>query len=280
VTVAVHACTGLLEGESREVVYIPVFPAGRQTLSELTWDLAGLAMLGVGVEAGIGNRWLIGADYHRAVNRGYGEMNDFDWLGQGPDWTDWSRSVAIVEAGEMFDARAAAVLAKPFDVVECRVVAGYRRLYWRWTDRGQEYVYSVVDSRDTSGSFMGARLVDYRQEFSIPYLGCGLAAKTGPVRLDAAVLYSNMVRARDWDYHHVRSIHFEERFSGGQFVGVKASAGWTMRPHMHLTLALDGQSIPEIVGDMTIVEQQITVPNTAGISHQAVMGTVGVTYVF
>lgn len=271
---------GMLEGQSREIVYAPPFIGGNETLSELTWDLSGLAMLGVGADVDMCGRWLIGVDYHTVLNRGHGEMNDFDWLGPGEEWTDWSRSLAIVEAGETLDARAAARFQTPLAALRYRLILGYRRVYWKWSDRGQEYVYSVDGFRDRQGSFMGARLIDYGQEFSIPYLGCGLTAGTGRVLVDAAAMGSGFVTARDWDYHRLTGVHFEERFSRGRFLRVRVAGSWAIRTDTLLTLALDGQVIPEIMGDMTIVEEQFTVQDLAGISHESVMGTVGVTHVF
>ncbi|MBM4142191.1 MAG: omptin family outer membrane protease [Lentisphaerae bacterium] len=286
---SIQASIGRLDGRAREIVYDPVLAprasspsagAERDKLSELTWDLSGLAVLRLGAALRTARGAVLSLDYRTALNRGDGELQNYDWLGPGEEWTDWSRSEVFVEAARMADVRAALPVFSAGRSPAWRAIAGYRRDFWKWSDRGWEYVYSNEGFRDTRGSFGGLRLVDYQQTFSIPYAGAGLRAGRGAFGCDAALLLSPLVTAVDRDFHRLRDTHFEERFTRGRYAAAEAAAAWAVRRNLRLTVALEARIIPETVGDMTIVEMNLTLPDAAGIAHRSLMAAAGMEWVF
>ncbi|MBU1693156.1 MAG: omptin family outer membrane protease [Verrucomicrobia bacterium] len=260
---SIRGSVGLLQGEAGEFVYEPALD--NYKLSELQWDLSGLVMGGAVLSSAHGKIGL-NAGFWTALNKGDGEMKDYDWLVPGMDWTHFSRSETDIETGYSFDINANyLVWQRP--QFGLRALVGYKRDFWEWTDRGQEFIYTTVNFRDTIGSFGGQNVIDYEQTFDIPYLGVNADGKLGKLEWNAYALYSPIVGAEDKDYHILREIHFEESFKGGDFFGVGFAGTYRLNKQLFLTGALDYQDIPEFQGDMYIVESGETNEDSAGISN-------------
>lgn len=273
---ALRGYVGMLEGEALEIVYDP--EEGGRKISELQWDLSGLTIAGLGISVNWG-RWRFNAGAWTAVNEGDGEMKDYDWLIPGMDWSDYSRSEVDIEKSYLVDMNITyAFHTTPF--IEVRGVVGYKEDFWEWSDRGQEFVYSLYGFRDYTGHFGGENVIDYEQRFQIPYLGIQLAGATGRARWLAYGAYSPFVQAEDKDHHILRETHFEEKFSGGDYFAAGLGVAWSLTRLAEIGLTLEYQEVPTFKGDMTIVELGEKIKNNAGIanSHSAAMVTLGIRF--
>lgn len=267
VTLSVRPSLGVLEGEAREVVYAPG-EQGSWKSSELTWDLAGVVIGGVTVSADIGPRLTLNAGAWTALNEGNGEMGDTDWRIEGQPWTDWSLSDAAVTEAILLDVNASWLLWRNDNDIKVRCLAGYRRDSWKWEDSLKRFVYSLNDFRDFAGNANGVTSIRYEQEFNIPYVGAGMELPLGKAQLGAYFRYSPWVSADDRDFHVLRELHFEESFSGGDYFGYGVAVTWPRSDRFFFSVALDGQQIPEMIGDMFIVEENLFIPDSAGIAHE------------
>jgi plasminogen activator len=280
VELQVGGCVQGGNGLARETVYVPLTTGGRYRLSELDWQIRGVVMAGLRAAAQWSGGQAVALTCLTALNEGTGEMQDYDWLEPGMDWTDWSRSDAVVEAGRVLDAEASLPLFPLAGSLQWKGLLGYRYLYWKWSDRGREYIYSSYGFRDTEGNFGGARLVEYEQWYSIPYAGTRLETTVDQFRLSASVLVSPIVQAGDLDHHLQRKQWFSESFSGGDYLAVSASAAYALRPCLEVGAAVEMQTIPEFAGDMRLVSEQTVFPDAAGISYQEVAGRLSLTRAF
>jgi plasminogen activator len=256
---------GRREGEAREVVYDEA-----HRLSELQWEIKGLTWAGLELAVYTAGRWTFTAGAWTALNKGNGEMRDYDWLVPGWDWTDYSRSETDVEEAWSLDFNAAyRVLSWTWGAAN--LVAGYQRDTLRWIDRGQEFLYSDQAFRDTPGHFGGMALIDYKQVYDIPYVGVQ-AESQGLARWgwQAYARYSPYVHARDWDHHILRELHFEGDFNNGTYWAAGAAVTRSLTPHWSMSAAVQAQWIPEFRGDMRIVEVDETYSRGAGIEHDSV----------
>jgi plasminogen activator len=212
----------------------------------------------------------LNAGFWMGVNEGVdGEMYDFDWLDETTSaWTDRSRSEVDVVDAMIFDANLS------FKVIEgagycVGVVGGIMYETWEWDDRGQEYTYSVRGFRDISGSFEGENVIDYRQTFLIPYIGVEGSADLGAVSIQGYLTYTPLVAAWDEDHHLLRDLHFEETFTGGEYLAVGVSATVDIGEAMFVQGSIDLEKVDEIRGELEVVETGTTIDNAAGIAHES-----------
>ncbi|HOW97893.1 MAG TPA: omptin family outer membrane protease [Kiritimatiellia bacterium] len=264
---SLRGSVGLLDGQADELVYEPEMDDYK--LSELNWDLSGLAMGGAVLSAAAGKLGC-NAGFWVALTQGDGEMKDYDWFIPGMDWTDYSRSEVDVESAYSLDINANYLIyGRP--EIGIRGVLGFKHDYWEWSDSGQEFIYSTFGFRDTIGSFEGQNVIDYQQTFDIPYVGLNLDGRAGPLGWNAYALYSPLVSAEDKDHHILRDLHFEEDFDGGDFFALGVSGSYRIGKQFFLSGAVDYQDIPEITGDMLIVEDGESYEDSAGIANNNLM---------
>jgi outer membrane protease len=156
------------------------------------------------------------------------------------------------------------------------VVGGIMVDMWEWDDRGQEFIYSVESFRDTIGSFEGRNVIDYEQTFVIPYIGVEAAADLGGISIQGWLIYSSVTLAEDKDHHILRGLHFRETFDGGDYIAFGASATLDINDVLFVQGSLESQEVKEIIGDMEIEETGTSNEDGAGISHEAMMISVGI----
>ncbi|MDD4871549.1 MAG: omptin family outer membrane protease [Kiritimatiellae bacterium] len=274
---------GLLNGEARELVYD--FESGRRRkASELIWDLKSLYMIGGVVSANICNWFNVNLGIWTAVNEGNGNMVDYDWVLDTPnapspnDWTDRSFSDVKVTEATVFDLNASIIMFNWQDIV-FRGIIGFKQDSWEWEDSGQDYVYSSLSFRDTTGSFEGQNVINYDQTFTVPYLGISANGPLGPVNIGVYLLYSSAVSAEDNDFHVLRGIHFTEKFSSGDYIAMGINTTYHISDQLFVSGAIDYQSIPEINGDMELTDpngETQSYSNTAGIQHNSTMFSVSI----
>ena len=258
------ASLGMVEGTASELAFY--YPNGTKfKLSELSWDLKDVVMAGVHGSVGYGRWFRLNLGVWSALTEGSGTMVDRDW--NYPDgisaflepndnnWTHESRHPdTSLDKGTILDLDLS-VLALQSGPFSLRGIVGYKNDSWKWSARGGTYIYSTGDSgsRDATGTFPeGVEVISYKQQYSIPYIGVGAGWTQPAFRVEGHLLFSPAVSASDSDYHNLRGVLFEGDFSGGTYVGLGLSAGWEFARHWSATLAVEYQSIPEIIGDSTV----------------------------
>ncbi len=272
--ITVRGQLGVLSGEAHEIVYGGKDLPGLEDykISELIWDLERVVMAGAVVSVGGCGPLVLNVGLWMGVNEGVdGEMYDFDWLDPSrSDWTDRSRSEVDVISAIMFDANLSLELSRG-DGYSLSGVAGVMYDFWEWDDRGQEFTYTVDSFRDTTGTFGGQNVIDYEQTFLIPYIGVEAALDLGGLSLQGWVLYSSVVAASDEDHHILRELHFEETFEGGEYIAYGVAATFDLDERLFVQGSFERQEVMETVGDLKIVELDVTSSDAAGISHEATM---------
>jgi outer membrane protease len=285
VAVSVQGSMGLLNGTAQENVYTGI-GGRRYHLSELDWDIRNVVLAGAQVSVVLKNTVWLNAGLWGAATKGSGQMSDWDWQLEefGSPWTDWSLSDVDLTRAWLLDLNAAVELTR-FGKLGFRGIAGYKFNTWKWQDYGIRHIYSSNPS--VPGGFRNDVADDphntaiiYEQNFHIPYLGMGLDYTAGRWVLEAYGLYSPYIFANDRDQHLLRNLDFEETFNkGGQYYGLGLRATWLFTEHAYLSAALDGQVIPEMIGDTTVTETDTglrsTSRNTAGVSSQSWMLSLG-----
>jgi plasminogen activator len=265
VSFSLGASIGLVDGTAYERVYAPQVRDFK--VSELTWDLKNIAMVGVQGTAEIEKRFRINLGYWSAVSEGDGSMVDRDWLlldaDSDDEWTHESRHPdTTLDSGSMLDLNLD-VRAFSLGALSVSGIFGYKRDEWEWSARGGDYVYtwdtngdgliSGDEFRAYRGSFPDGQLViKYRQEYEVPYLGVGCEGEWGTFGVHGHLLYSPWVSAADHDDHVLRDITFEGDFSDGSWFGAGLSANWLFAPRWFATAAVEYQKYDEMTSDVTI----------------------------
>ena len=275
-SLSVQGSVGLLNGSAVETVYTAV-EGSRYKLSELDWDIKDVVMVGGTLSICVQNQIWLNAGLWGAATQGNGQMNDWDWLmeEQGSPWTHWSLSEVDITRASLLDFNVAVEVIR-VGGLGVRGIAGYKYNAWKWEDHGLRHIYSAGGGfRNDVSDDDGSTGIIYEQWFHIPYIGGGLNYTNGNWAVDAYALLGPYVTAKDRDQHLFRDLLFEEDFSGGQYYGVGVRSTYTLPGGVFLSAALDGQMIPEIVGDTTLINQrtgaQETSTGTAGIENQVWM---------
>jgi plasminogen activator len=289
---ALDASVGLVGGTATELAFD--YPLGNKyKVSELSWDLKGVAMAGIQGSAAYGRRLRLNVGFWSALGKGSGTMVDRDWLytdvatlfitPSDSNWTDESRHPnTSVDKGTLLDLNVS-VLALESGPFSLSGILGYKRDTWGWSSRGGTFVYTYNSFRDTTGDFeelfgKDVLVISYEQRFTIPYAGVEMAWTSPAVRVAAHLLASGLVSATDTDRHVLREVSYRGDFSKGTYLGLGAGVTWDFAPRWAATLGLEYQSISEITGDvhMSGAEGDQTFSAGGGLAMSAVMGSLGI----
>lgn len=275
-SLSVQGSVGLLNGSAVESVYTTV-EGSRYKLSELDWDIKNVVMVGANLSVALQNKIWLNAGLWGAATQGSGQMNDWDWLleEQGSPWTHWSLSDVDITRASLLDFNVAVEVIR-VGGLGVRGIAGYKYNAWQWEDHGIRHIYSAGGGfRNDVAEDDGSTGIIYEQWFHIPYLGVGLNYTNSGWVVDGYALVGPYITANDRDQHLSRQLYFEEDFTGGQYFGAGARAAYVFPCGIFLSTALDGQMIPEIIGDTTVFNQRTgqreTSTSTAGIENQVWM---------
>ncbi len=256
---AVQGSLGILNGMAKEHVYdYETWDGSRRQLSRLDWDLKNVGMGGINGSARLMDKLTVNAGYWAALTEGSGgEMDDYDWLDTGStDWTHYSLSDVDVTEGYIFDLNAAWDLVTDWNGMTARVAAGYKQDGWSWEDSGVYLLYPEYGY--VPQELYGDNMINYEQEFRMPYLGASADWTTGDFTLSGHLVYSPIVAADDWDEHVERTLKFHETFDGGEMLGVGVEARYAFTQGywngVFVSAALDYQMVDLIVGDMEVLD--------------------------
>lgn len=286
-TYSLEGSVGALFGTAYERVYVPAVREFK--LSELVWDLKGIALAGVEGSLGFGDRFRVNVGYRVAVSAGSGMMVDRDWqylwADTDAEWTDKSWGDVVLDSGSILDLNLA-VRGYRAGAVALSGILGYKRDAWKWSDRGGQYIYSDIENggwRDYTGSFPEGEVgITYEQVYSVPYFGVGADAAWGAFQMHTHLLYSPWAGASDTDNHLMREILFKGDFAGGNFFGCSLSGSWRFTPRIYVAAALEYQKFGEIRGDVSIragsVRQKAVDGGSVELAAKAVRLAAGVRF--
>lgn len=278
VPMAFQGSLGLLNGEAKEHVYDYEGPGGsRRQLSRLDWDLKDVGMGGFNGSLRVMGKLTINGGLWIPVTEGSGEMDDYDWLNVGdPDWSNYSLSEVDLTAGYILDVNVAWDLVS-LETLTARVLAGYKQNGWKWEDRGVYLLYPEYNY--VPQDLNGENMINYEQEFRMPYLGASADLALGGFTLSGNLAYSPIVAATDWDSHVARDLFFKETFEDGDMLGLGLEARYTFSQGFFLSAAVDYQKIDLIIGDMEITDAATGETggdeNVAGIENEYVVVSLG-----
>ncbi len=267
-SVAVRGGVTFQSGEARELVY-----EGAHKLSELVWDISGLALAGGTVSATVGASLQLNGGLWLAVSKGNGSMTDFDWFVPGLDWTHFSDGDVDINSAYMFDINGAWTFHRA-DRYSFFGILGYKRLFWDWSEYGRSYIYSSEDGfRDLRGRSDGVNGIDYEQTFDIPYAGLGVRYSSGALCGSLYALYSPLAKAEDKDHHILRGLRFEESFKNIDYFALGGEVSANLTESFFLSAAVDMHTIPDARGDMKVTNEfgeTYFIPDSAGIGNTVV----------
>ncbi len=252
---ALQGSMGMVNGEAKEHVYdYETADGSRRQLSRLDWDIKNVMMGGFNGSIRLLDKLTLNGGWWLALSEGSGEMDDYDWLNtDSEDWTHYSLSDVDVTEGYLIDLNVAWDLVEWKDLT-ARVLAGYKQDGWTWEDRGvyllyPEYGYIPQD-------LGGDNMINYEQEFRMPYLGASADWAMGNFTVSGSLIYSPIVAAEDWDQHVERTLNFHETFDGGDMFGLGVEARYSFTQGFFngafASAALEYQKIDLIIGDMEL----------------------------
>ena len=289
---SIGASAGQISGTCSEKIFD--YPHGKKfLLSDLKWDYQGASLAGVMASAGIGGRYRVNLGYWSAFAGGSGLMVDRDWVYDDsvtetlvPDDSNWTHESrhpdTSLDGGTMLDLNMSilALRAAPFSL---RGILGFKSDSWSWSARGGTYTYSNEAFRDTAGAFgSDEKAIEYKQKYSIPYLGVGGNWSTRHFLMDIHLLVSPAIWASSEDYHNMRDMTFEGEYFGGLYVGLGLTATWAITHWWAVTIRGEYQSMSGLTGDMTVTtpETQYHYPDGGGVGMNALMYSLGTSFRF
>ena len=220
-------------------------------------------------------------------------MVDRDWLYDDavaatlvPDDSNWTHESrhpdTSLDGGTMLDLNVSilALRGAPFSL---RGILGFKRDTWNWSARGGTYIYSTSGFRDSVGAFgSDQQVIEYRQEYAIPYLGIGGNWSTSHFLMDMHLLMSPAVWVSTTDYHNMGDTTFEGDFFGGLYVGLGLTATWAITSRWAVTIRGEYQSISGLTGDLTMITPagSSVYPDACGVGMDALMYSLGTSWRF
>lgn len=304
--VTVEGIVSGVDGQANEYVYTDLDygprAGSRHKLSELNWDISGVAMGGAAVSVARG-RLSVRGQILFALTEGSGEMADYDWfLYDQPDsWTHRSVSEVIVEEGWQGDVQGAFRLLQKsgFDL---SALVGFRSITWEWSDQGGDYVYSSLGSDDPQPGYSEEQAdatavrdlvwtddsdtvgIRYEQKYLIPYLGVAAKLNVGRLDLGGYVIGTTLVEAEDTDDHLLRSLRYTGSFSGGNYFAYGVTARVALGARMFVRAEIEGQEVDEMIGDVTIRDltsgESGTIEDGGAVSLKSTSAALAVGYAF
>ncbi|BHH85391.1 omptin family outer membrane protease [Desulforhopalus sp. 52FAK] len=273
---------GYLTGESTEFVYVPEL--NNHKLSELTWEIDNLFMVGVNGVLEIGTWVSFNFDGWFKATDGDGTMDDNDWLVPGYDWTHWSHHEDTdVTDGSIIDVSANFAFFRSQNAVLTGIV-GYKRDNFGWEARGGDYVYSSSGFRDSSGSFPDGELgVSYEQTLDSFYGGLGFSAGfSNRFSLAGRIIYSPFVQGEATDYHHMRNIVFYDDFEDGDLIAFDLSGTFDITESLGLEVGFQYQKYDTMQGDAEVHSNGVVgyYNDGAGMDQQSMMVSTSLLYTF
>lgn len=281
---SLSAGAGYLTGEANEIVYVPQL--NNYKISELTWQIDDLFMVGVGAHLRVQNWLTVNFDGWFKATDGEGSMDDYDWLYVGADWSHWSTHPETdVTEGNIIDLNAEFSVFRT-DNFALKVIGGYKRDNFGWEAYGGDYIYSSDGGfRDMTGSFpAGQQVIGYEQTYETPYFGVGIGANFTRFELASRLIYSPFVQGEATDNHYLRNLVTTDEIEDGDMVAFDISGNYLINNHFSVLVAYRYQDYDTAQGDSLweYRDQGVSVfiEDGAGMDLQYSLFTVSLKYTF
>jgi plasminogen activator len=284
--VGVSLGAGLLNGQAREKVYDV---ESGQKISQLNWSMKQVPTLHLGVKYQPVNWLSLDLNGWTRVAKGDGHMKDYDWLED--DRSDWSHysdhpDTQVSKAWQADVAATAWALKR--DDLALGMMLGYQRNQFGWQARGGRYTYSSGEGfRDDSGEFpAGQKGISYQQTYDTPYVGLVGLYHFRNWTLEGKFKYSQWVRARDHDRHHVTGVSYDGDYgNSGRMQSLAVALSYRVTPQLSLRAGVDHQVYAEAKGSTLIKDahtgERLRIAGDAGSqSAMTTMSTLALTYAF
>lgn len=251
--VEVSLGVGLLNAKAQEKVYDV---SDGKKISQLSWDLKQVPTLHLGLSYKPLSWLSLDARGWTQVAKGNSHMTDYDWLGDDDEgWTHFSDhpDTRIQKAWQAELAATAWALKR--ENLALGVMLGYQRSQYGWQSRGGRYNYSSDDGlRDVSGEFPnGLKGITYQQTYDTPYVGLVGLYNYRNWTVESRFKYSQWVKARDFDQHHLRGLTFTgDQGNRGRMQSLALAVSYGMTPQFSIKAGVDYQVYAEAKGSTLI----------------------------
>ncbi|WP_257254589.1 MULTISPECIES: omptin family outer membrane protease [unclassified Endozoicomonas] len=207
--VTLEGSLGVLNGEATELVYF-----GAEKVSQLDWKTDNAPVIKLGAIWDLNASWTFTANYWMTLTDGDGHMTDRDW--------DWESGISepshISKHPDTKTTKAFTIdLSASYWLLsqshyKVGVTGGLLSQKTQYEARGGSYNYGF-------GQYVGTfpddtLIISYEQKFSTLYLGLGGNYRRGKSEFGAQVKWSPLVKADDFDTHHLRNTTFKSEGDG------------------------------------------------------------------
>ncbi len=243
---------GLANGEVNEYVFEPRL--NNHKVSQLIWDINNVVMGNLGFSAEYEKWFTVNADFWFGLTDGAGgEMEDYDWLIQGLDWTHYSKSDVEVTSASIIDINANAVFFRYMSTTLSGII-GFKQDNFEFDAKGGTFIYSsYYGYRDLRGSLPPGVGVSYDQTLTSGYLGLGFSTIfSNNLELSGRFTYSPFVQGEATDHHHLRNLVTEdEGGNDGKLYGFDLSLAWFFTRHLSWNFSFSYQKYDTMQDDST-----------------------------
>ncbi len=252
--VTMGASVSHVSGAAHEYVYSK---DGAYTVSRLDWQIKDVKML----NASIGVRltpWVSFEISGGTKLDGQSEMDDYDWLVKGSDWSHWSNSpqTVINDANRVDVSGNLSLFRHPNFSLDA--IGGVRWNQWTFESYGGKYNYTSDPSdpstfRDSFGDLPSDQPgISYKQNLVTPYLGLQLNLMFERFDLSASVAASPFVSADNYDQHFLRGLQFHDSFHNGNYVDYKFGGAWRYSDKLSITGSWERETYSLTKGSTTV----------------------------
>jgi outer membrane protease len=304
IPVSISISTGVLNGESEELVYEGSY--GR--VSKLTWDFDRVPVIGINTSVKPSEKFSVNFSGWTKVSESSGNMEDYDWNeGDSEPWTDYSSHDTELDEAYMLDLNMSYLLYKK-DNSSLTGEVGFRHDRYKWNAYDAYGVYSQYnDDYDLIGFRNGdmvssGKAISYDQEFYTPYLGLTFNTKK-----DKWVI-SSYVRGSLWAWGEAEDNHYspaytinevydipagekntyKDEFDNISYISLGLNIGYILTEDITITLSGDFQRYIREKGSSKIKvynydESEYNYYESgdgAGTSNYSYMISLGATYIF
>ncbi len=282
--VAISLSTGVLNGESHELVYYEGYK-----VSELIWRLDDVVMFGGEASIGLSKKTTLNLGAWAKVANTDATMDDYDWLdpiNHPGEWTDWTESETDLEKGLMLDINTNTILTSS-DSTVVSAIFGFRHDHFNWDAMGANGTHSYYSFRDTPVYISSEHnVISYEQELYAPYVGLAMDHTKGKWALFTSITGSLWAWADAKDYHYYSDGSkdtYEDSFEGIAYLNLGTSASYFIREYLYVTLNAEYQKYARTTGDTKATYYDGFIENYdngAGTSHESYMLGLSTTYLF
>ena len=232
---SLNVALGWLAGRANEYVY----EGDGRKLSQLDWDIKNTPIIKGGISWDATSWLTFEANGWMTLGPRNSTMNDFDWINPNQThWTNWSYSPKTpLNYANEFNINSYIWVLKKNDFKLAGAI-GYQQTQFNWTAIGGYYDYKRFCDYTRSckippeGNFPLRPGIDYKQEFSVPYIGSKIQYKYNNWEFNTVLKYSPWILAQDKDEHYNRQLIFREKTRNSEYYSVNANIGYYMTPQL------------------------------------------------